>query len=98
VDIFVAVSDEIARELQASGVPDERIARIPNGVDTGRFHPAEADLRQALREELRLDGPESPSLWGGWSPRRDFCRCHPSSVDGLCSTPQFANLYDDPTI
>ena len=64
VDVFVAVSDEIARELRSCGVPDERIAKIPNGVDCGRFQPATTERRQALREELGL-GDRQVALYVG---------------------------------
>lgn len=39
VDRFVAISTDIADEVRRLGVSDERIACIPNGVDTERFHP-----------------------------------------------------------
>jgi glycosyltransferase involved in cell wall biosynthesis len=48
-DAFVATTAEIGQALGSEGVPSERIARIPNFVDTGRFRP----LPQAERVELR---------------------------------------------
>jgi glycosyltransferase involved in cell wall biosynthesis len=56
VDVFIAVSDEIQRELQAIGVPIDRIARIPNGVDADRFCPADDARRRALRRKLQIEG------------------------------------------
>lgn len=38
-DSMIAVSADIGEELVSLGLPADRIARIPNGVDTGRFHP-----------------------------------------------------------
>src|SRR5688572_13998522 len=35
----VAISDAIFEELIGYGVPERKIARIPNGVDTDRFQP-----------------------------------------------------------
>ena len=35
-----AISAAIDETLAAAGVPPERIARLPNGVDTERFRPA----------------------------------------------------------
>jgi len=55
-DRFVAVSAAIRDALRAAGVPDARIARIPNGVDVERFRPPEEPEaeRAALRRELGL--------------------------------------------
>jgi glycosyltransferase involved in cell wall biosynthesis len=46
---FVALSEEIAAELRALGVPTERLHEIPNGFDTTHFHPPS----QAEREDAR---------------------------------------------
>lgn len=53
VDRFVAISTDIAEELRGLGVPEDRIAHIPNGVDTDRFHPPDGDTREA-REPHRV--------------------------------------------
>ena len=53
-DAFVAISRVIEAELEAGGVPPERVVPIPNGVDTERLRPAEPAERRALRERLRL--------------------------------------------
>ena len=45
---FVAMSGAIRREFLAAGMPEERVALIPHGVDTERFRPATADERAAL--------------------------------------------------
>ncbi len=50
----VAVSDEIAAELERWGFDESRIASIPNGVDTDRFRPIEPAERLRLRAELGL--------------------------------------------
>ena len=58
VDAFVAVSQEIVDELERVGVPPDRIARIPYGVDLDRFRPVDAARRAAIRRELGWgDGP-----------------------------------------
>lgn len=58
VDRFVCVSAEITIQLRLVGVSDAKLARIPNGVDTGRFHPLGAAERASLRQRLGLpDGP-----------------------------------------
>jgi glycosyltransferase involved in cell wall biosynthesis len=51
---LIAVSSEIARELQGLGVPEDRIRFIPNGVDLDRFRPADAAEKAALRARLGL--------------------------------------------
>jgi glycosyltransferase involved in cell wall biosynthesis len=53
-DAFVAMSAAIRDEMRAAGVPGERIALLRHGVDTGRFRPAEAGEREALRARLGL--------------------------------------------
>lgn len=53
-DAFVAISGEIAEELTAHGVRPDRVHRIPNGVDTRRFRPADEGEREALRRRLGL--------------------------------------------
>jgi glycosyltransferase involved in cell wall biosynthesis len=53
-DAFVAMSRRIREELLAAGLPVEKVALIPHGVDTARFHPAPADERRAARARLGL--------------------------------------------
>ena len=53
-DRIVAISSEIARELIRNGVGLEKIAPIPNGVDTNRFAPATGEQKKCLRRELHL--------------------------------------------
>lgn len=59
-DAFVAISSRIQDEILAAGVPRDRIALIPHGVDTRRFRPADGDERIALRRRLGL--PERGEL------------------------------------
>ena len=53
-DGFVAMSRLIREEFLATGVPAEKIAHIPHGIDTGRFHPPAAGERQAARARFGL--------------------------------------------
>jgi glycosyltransferase involved in cell wall biosynthesis len=53
-DAFVALSGELANELEAFGVPDRKINRIPNSVDVARFHPVTREQKQFLRQKLSL--------------------------------------------
>lgn len=60
---FVSLSADVEAELRKHGVPADRVWRIPNGVDTGRFHPAAcADERRAGRSALGLPADDQP-LW-----------------------------------
>jgi glycosyltransferase involved in cell wall biosynthesis len=53
-DAFVAMSRAIREEFLGAGVPPQKVALIPHGVDTGRFRPATPDERLALRQRLGL--------------------------------------------
>lgn len=53
-DGCIAISPEIAAQFAAVGVAKDRIAEIPNGIDTERFKPARPVERTALRERLGL--------------------------------------------
>lgn len=53
-DAFVAVSTRIRDEFLEAGVPREKVALIPHGVDTERFRPPTAAEREALRGRLGL--------------------------------------------
>jgi len=55
-DAFVATTEEIAAALQGEGVPREKIVRLPNFVDTSRFHPLPPAEREALRAEQGWTG------------------------------------------
>jgi len=54
VDSFVVISHEIDQELSALGVPSEKRAFIPNGVDTETFAPLPDSQKKRLRDELLL--------------------------------------------
>src|SRR5690349_18277841 len=58
VDSFIVISHEIDRELARIGVPSERRAFIPNGVDLERFAPLTKERKAALRESQNL--PQGP--------------------------------------
>ena len=53
-DAFVAMSRAIRDEFLGAGVPPQKVALIPHGVDTGRFRPATWDERRALRQHFGL--------------------------------------------
>lgn len=56
---FICLSADVEAELQAAGVPAERMRRIPNAVDGDVFRPAGAEARAAARERLGV-GPGEP--------------------------------------
>jgi glycosyltransferase involved in cell wall biosynthesis len=53
MQLVVANSDAIRRDLLDEGLPDERIVVIPNGVDTDTFRP-DASRRAEVRRALAL--------------------------------------------
>ena len=53
-DAFSAISSEISSEWISSKVPLNKIHLIPNGVDTTRFAPVNAEQKSLLREKLNL--------------------------------------------
>jgi glycosyltransferase involved in cell wall biosynthesis len=50
---LIAMSEAINQELLGYGIPEEKIARIPMGVNTQVFHPPDSENnRKLLREEF----------------------------------------------
>jgi glycosyltransferase involved in cell wall biosynthesis len=64
-DRFVAITAEIAQELEACGVSADRILAITNSVDTTRFHPVSDDARRALRVRLGLTSKDIILIYTG---------------------------------
>jgi len=64
-DAFVAMSRLIAEEFREAGVPHERIAHIPHGVDCQRFAPASADEKAELRRRLGLPADAVVAIYTG---------------------------------
>lgn len=58
VNAFVSVNKQMDEALARLGVPPERRAVIPNGVDAGRFSPATREEKYQLRQ--KLGAPEGP--------------------------------------
>jgi glycosyltransferase involved in cell wall biosynthesis/O-antigen ligase len=54
VDAIVAISADIEQELATQGVPETRVATIPNGVDTKRFKPRRQRTRSALAHDFSV--------------------------------------------
>lgn len=53
-DVFVSLSGDMRAELLANGVPEARIATIPNSVDAARFAGRSARGKMAARTALGL--------------------------------------------
>lgn len=49
---FACLTAEVEAELRAHGVPADRLRRLVNGVETGRFRPPGPGEREAVRREL----------------------------------------------
>ena len=58
VDTWISLSDQSFADLRRMGVPEDRIASVPNGVDTERFRRLTADERAARRAELGVGAAE----------------------------------------
>jgi glycosyltransferase involved in cell wall biosynthesis len=56
----IAISKDIAAEMHEYGVPTEKIAYIPNGVDVETFHPAGPREKRQLR--AKLGWPDIPTI------------------------------------
>ncbi|HKW98476.1 MAG TPA: glycosyltransferase [Bryobacteraceae bacterium] len=56
VDRLITVSQQIAREWEAYGIPSGKIQWVPNGVDTERFRPRIDQREQRRNFGLRQEG------------------------------------------
>lgn len=54
IGAWISISEQATTDLRRLGVPDHRILRIPNGVDTEQFRPLTGSERSAARAELGL--------------------------------------------
>ena len=54
-DRYLAISEAMARNYRAAGLPEDRLRVVPNGVDVERFRPAKPGERDACCRELGLD-------------------------------------------
>ena len=53
-DRFILLSQRLADEYMASGLPPDRFRLIGNGVDEAVYHPVSRDAKHRLRSELGL--------------------------------------------
>jgi glycosyltransferase involved in cell wall biosynthesis len=55
VDLFIAISQEIALGLRSDGVRPEKIVRVMNFVDTKQFYPVNCEEQNMLKIALSAD-------------------------------------------
>lgn len=67
---LIAISPWVARSWEDSGMPHDRIALIPNGVDTDRFFRRTELERAEVRAKHGIDPRERLLLWVGRMDRR----------------------------
>ena len=60
-DLYLSVSRSLVHTYLATGLPEQKIRLVPNGIDIDRFRPATAAEQQALRAELGLPA-ETPII------------------------------------
>jgi len=53
-DCFLAISNVIREEFKGSGVDENVIVSIPNGIDTTKYCPVEKEEKNRLRRTLRI--------------------------------------------
>ncbi len=59
-DRFIAISPRLAENYRRAGLPADRLATVPNAVDTDRFTPADAAERRRLRNALDASAADLP--------------------------------------
>lgn len=62
---FFVISREIDGELGGLGIEERRRHYVPNGVDTTRFAPVDAERQAALRAELGLPAAGTITMFAG---------------------------------
>jgi glycosyltransferase involved in cell wall biosynthesis len=62
---FVCLSDDVAEELRLHGVREDRLWKIPNGVDVECFRPADPEQRKLERSRLGLPAAGPVALYTG---------------------------------
>jgi glycosyltransferase involved in cell wall biosynthesis len=62
---IVAFTDELRGRLLSLGVPRGKVAQVPNGIDTDRFAPVDADTKRALRSRLALPAERTIYVYTG---------------------------------
>ncbi|MDD4318844.1 MAG: glycosyltransferase family 4 protein [Candidatus Peribacteraceae bacterium] len=72
----VTVSEILRKQIVNNAVSDNKISIIPNGTDTGIFHPIEASERRTLRRKLQLKDKFTVLFCGRFSHRKGLPLLH----------------------
>lgn len=59
-DLYLSVSSGLVKTYLDAGMPADRVALVPNGIDIARFTPVTSSERTAAR--VRLDLPDRPTV------------------------------------
>ncbi len=62
---FVAISQEMKKEMIACGIPEDRIQNIPNAVNTIKFAPLSEDRKSFLKKRFSLSSEQIVFLFIG---------------------------------
>ena len=68
-DVVLAVSPGLQDAYVRAGVSPDRVRLAPNGIDTARFHPVNAEMKAALRRDLGLPEDRPIVLFVGFFSR-----------------------------
>jgi glycosyltransferase involved in cell wall biosynthesis len=70
-DRFIAVSEEMKKEMIACGISEDRIQRIPNAVNTNKFAPVSEERKRLLKKRFSLSPEQTVFLFlGRLEPRK----------------------------
>ena len=55
-DWFVAISDAFYSELIQNGIPENKVVKIPNGVNVDKFKPCSLEEKKQKKEQFNISG------------------------------------------
>jgi len=64
-DRFVAITENCRRQYLEEGIAADRIASIPNGIDTALYQPAQTPQKEALKHQFGLSADDHVVLFVG---------------------------------
>lgn len=71
ISAYISISSEIRSGLLDAGIDEDRIYDIPNGVNTGRFKPVNAEEKKALRYSMGYRNCFTILFTGGFQKRKN---------------------------
>ena len=84
VDAFIALSEDIERELTAAGIEERKIHLIPNGVDTNVFSPPDKAEKEKARN---LFGIKKGQIVAGFAGRLSAQKDLKTLIESIQNTP-----------